>query len=82
MKLNIIVVDRLVIVDGKSLEMDVSKLVKAGIHSVHFNNGTGVIEYRDPFGPHKTITDVSDFQYLITEHNKIISESKIINQNY
>ena len=76
MKVSIIVKDRTVVVDGIAKKLDMTKLIKSKIVSVSFeDNVGGHIEYGNPV-EFKTISDFSDFQFLVEEHNKLVKKDK------
>lgn len=73
MIVTIIVPDNLVLIDGIGLEnVDISSLKKKNIHSIHWNNDKGYVEYSD--GKVEDIEDTQLFASVVTNFKKKLTE--------
>jgi hypothetical protein len=65
MNVTVVKEDRVVMIDGEGLNFDYN--LPANIWAIQWNGTNGEIEFNDGT-PNETITDFSDYQYLIDAH--------------
>ncbi len=73
-KLKILVPDNLVMVDGITLQMDLTDLIASDIWAVSFEDGKGEIEFTDPDSANQTINHLADYQTIVDAHATILAQ--------
>lgn len=78
MKITIVVEDRFMSVDGVGINFDID--IDEDIRAIQWNGSSGEIEYNNGTN-NKSITDISEYQYLIDMHVVEVENRRISIEN-